>query len=340
MRVGIGGTFNIIHVGHELLFETAFSIGDHVQVGLTSDDFARGSRQVPVRAFEERREALGRFLERYGKPYDIVEISDPMGTARTSSDLDAIVVSPETRDEAMRINLVRQENGLDALKIFSIRHVKAEDTRVVSASRIAKGEIDRDGHLLRPLKVAVATDNRVKVEAVRNISTQIFGLVDVVEVPTSPEAPSQPLGDRTIEGSVERARLAMGQTEADFGVGVEAGLFWVEPLKKHLDVQYCTVVDSEGRTTYGHGPGFEYPPVVTKAALSGQPVGEIMSRISGIDKIGHRMGSIGYLSGGVIDRVSLTELSVLMALIPRIRSDLYREDGDIQTASASETASR
>ena len=340
MRVGIGGTFNIIHVGHELLFETAFSIGDSVEVGLTSDEFARGSRQVPVKPYAERKEALDRFLERYGKPYEIVEISDRMGTARTSEGLDAIVVSPETRDEAMRINTVREENGLDALKIFSIRHVKAEDTRVVSASRIAKGEIDRDGHLLRPLKVAVATDNRVKVEAVRSIFTQIFGLVEVVEVSTSRLGPSQPLGDRTIEGSVERARLAIQETGADFGVGVEAGLFRVEYLKRHLDVQYCTVVDSDGRMTYGHGPGFEYPPVVTKAALAGQQVGEIMSRISGIDKIGHRAGSIGYLSGGVIDRVALTELSVLMALIPRIRSELYREDRELQTASASETASR
>lgn len=340
MRVGIGGTFNIIHVGHELLFETAFSVGDHVEVGLTSDRFARGSRQVPVKDFTERRENLDRFLKRYGKPFDIVEISDPMGTARTSKALDAIVVSPETRDEAMRINHAREEGGLRTLKIFSIRQVKAEDTRVVSASRIAKGEIDRDGHLLRPLRVAVATDNRVKVEAVRNIFTQIFGLVEVVEVSTSSLGPSQPVGERTIEGSVERALLAIKETGADFGVGVEAGLFMVDCLKKHLDVQYCAVVDSEGRMTHGHGPGFEYPPVVTKAALAGQQVGEIMSRISGIDRIGHRAGSVGYLSGGVMDRVALTELSVLMALIPRIRSELYREGVGPQTASASETARR
>jgi cytidyltransferase-like protein len=82
MRVGIGGTFNIIHVGHELLFETAFSAGDFVQVGLTSDEFAQSIKKVQVRPFEERRRDLERFLSRYGRPFEIVEISDPMGGRR------------------------------------------------------------------------------------------------------------------------------------------------------------------------------------------------------------------------------------------------------------------
>ena len=81
MRVGVGGTFNVIHKGHELLFETAFSVGDELEVGLTSDDFARHSRKVDVVPYFERKSNLARFLERYGKPYEIVMISDMLGTA-------------------------------------------------------------------------------------------------------------------------------------------------------------------------------------------------------------------------------------------------------------------
>jgi inosine/xanthosine triphosphatase len=62
---------------------------------------------------------------------------------------------------------------------------------------------------------------------------------------------------------------------------------------------------------------------VVKAVLEGKTVGDTMSKITGIEKIGHKMGSIGYLSDGMIDRTSLTELSVLMALVPRIRNELY-----------------
>ncbi len=195
MRVGVGGTFNVIHAGHELLFETAFSIGDVVEVGLTSDEFARRTKSVPVKGFEERRAQLVRFLERFGKPFDIVEISDSMGTAAGSEKLDAIVVSPETMDMAEEINERRRKNGLAPLEIKCISEVQADDRASISSSRILRGEIDRDGHLMRPVRVAVATGNRVKLEAVRNVFTQVYGFVDVVEVPTDPGSTVQPLGE-------------------------------------------------------------------------------------------------------------------------------------------------
>ncbi|HUV60877.1 MAG TPA: inosine/xanthosine triphosphatase [Thermoplasmata archaeon] len=339
MKVCIGGTFNIIHIGHELLFETAFSVGDAVEVGLTTDEFARCTKNVPVRSYDERKRDLDNFLRRYGKPFEIVGISDPLGTAVTSGTVEGIVVSPETRTVADRINRLRQENGKNPLKVFCIREVRADDRTAISASRIVSGEIDRDGRLKEPVRVAVATRNEVKVNAVRNVFTQIFGLVEMIEVPTD-EVSRQPIGEETIQGSIERARSAIELTNADFGVGIEAGLIYVGALDKHLDVQYCTVVDSTGRVTYGHGPGFQYPPEVADAALSGRPIGEVMSRLTGIENIGHRGGSVGYLSGGIIDRTSLTEIAVLMALIPRIRVELYDDAEGGHKDSTSDAACR
>jgi inosine/xanthosine triphosphatase len=323
MKVGIGGTFNVIHAGHELLFETAFSIGDFVEVGLTSDEFAGRTKPVPVRSYEERRANLSRFLERYGKPFDIVAISDSMGPAASSETLGALVISPETVDMAEEINEQRRIKGLKPLEIHRIRDVRADDRGRISSSRIVKGEIDKDGHLLRPIRVAVATGNRVKVDAVRNVFTQVFGYVEIVEVAAGSESSGQPVDGKTIEGATRRARVALDLSDADYGVGVEAGLFYVERLKKHLDVQYCAIMDASGRITYGHGPGFEYPPEVTKAALAGHAVGDIMSGMTGIERIGHKSGSIGYLSAGLMNRTSLTELAVLMALIPRMRLEMY-----------------
>jgi inosine/xanthosine triphosphatase len=237
------------------------------------------------------------------------------------------------------INQRRKRNGLGPLRVLCIREVKADDAKVVSASRIVRGEIDRDGRRWEPIRVAVSTDNQTKVRAVKNVFTQIFGYVEVKEVHVE-SPPRQPLGASTIRGSIERAEAAVAEPNVDYGVGIEAGLLYIEELDRHFDVQYCTIIDAEGNASYGHGPGFEYPPEVTRAALHGVPVGELMSKLTGIEKIGHRNGSIGYLSNGAIDRTSLTEIAVLMALIPRIRAELYRQGVDAQAVSASDTAWR
>jgi len=323
MRAGVGGTFNVIHKGHELLFETAFTVADSVEVGLTSDEFAEKIKPVPVAPYFQRKSNLAKFLERYGKPFDIVMISDMKGTAATSETLDALVVSPETRGHADEINDARRRNGLRPLRIFSIKNVKADDSRPISSSRILKGEIDKDGRLLRPLKVAVGSTNEVKIDAVRNMFTQAFGLVEVISMEPPGGLDRQPMEERVAQGAISRAKHAIESTAADFGVGVEAGLFLNKILNKYLDIQYCAIVDAFGKITVGHGPGFEYPPQVIKAVLDGKTVGDTMSKITGIEKIGHKLGSIGYLSDGMIDRTSLTELSILMALIPRIRTELY-----------------
>ena len=136
MKVGIGGTFNLVHKGHELLFETAFTVGDTVEIGLTSDDFARRVRKVPVAPYSQRKAGLQKFLERYGKPFNIVMIDDMHGTAATSETMDALVVSPEARENADEINEIRRRNGLKALKVFCIKDVRADDSGMISASRI------------------------------------------------------------------------------------------------------------------------------------------------------------------------------------------------------------
>lgn len=337
-KVGLGGTFNVIHKGHELLFETAFTVGDSVEVGLTSDEFAKSIKSVPVAPYFQRKANLAKYLERFGKPFTIVMISDIVGTAANSETLDAIVVSPETKDHVSEISERRRRNGLKALKVFTIKEVRADDSMLISSSRILKGEIDKDGRLLRPVRVVVGSMNKVKIDAVRNIFTQSFGLVEVKGIEPNHSIGTQPMEERTIQGSIERARSAIAETGADFGVGIEAGLFFNKILNKHLDIQYCAIVDSSGKMTVGHGPGFEYPPEVIQAVLKGGTVGDTMSKITEIEKIGHKMGSIGYLSDGLIDRTSLTEVAVLMALIPRIRKELY--ESRVSDYSASATASK
>ncbi len=155
----------------------------------------------------------------------------------------------------------------------------------------------------------------------KSVFERALGPTEVRLVSVDSGVPSQPFDDETAKGACERARKAL--QDADFGVGIEAGLIWHKDLKLYFDVQFCAIVSQDGRLTIGHGSGFVYPPRVIEEVLAGRSVGEVMSALTGIEKIGHKAGAIGYLSKNLLTRQQLTEQAVLMALIPRLRPELY-----------------
>jgi pantetheine-phosphate adenylyltransferase len=81
--------------------------------------------------------------------YDIKELNDPYGTTIYDEEIDAIVVSEETEPTALKINRIRHEKGMKALDILTIGMVLAEDGRPISSTRIRKGEIDREGIIIK-----------------------------------------------------------------------------------------------------------------------------------------------------------------------------------------------
>jgi len=199
--------------------------------------------------------------------------------------------------------------------------VLAEDGLPIQSRRIRARVIDAHGTRRTPIRVHVGSNNPVKIRAVRRVLGDIFERVRVSAVAVTTGVPEQPIDQQAPVGAMNRARAAL--TDADFGVGVEAGLLWDASVGNYLDVQYCAVVDRAGRVTAGHGPGFEYPPAVIEHAKAGKTVGEAMAEITGIREIGSKYGAIGYLTQRRMDRDTLTEAAVLMAMVPRIRRDLY-----------------
>lgn len=171
------------------------------------------------------------------------------------------------------------------------------------------------------MKVAVGSVNPVKAAAVQNVFGRIYENVTVEPRKVATGVPAQPFGSETIKGAMNRAKHAYKSGDYDYGVGIEAGLSDVEGYI--MDIQFCAIYDREG-FTIGCGSGFEYPPAVLSEVLAGREVGDVMSEVSGIDDLGKKMGAIGYLSHGMLDRTQLTEQSVMMALIPRMNPKLYK----------------
>jgi inosine/xanthosine triphosphatase len=320
VRAAVGGTFNVLHAGHRALISKAFASADEVYVGLASDKMA-GEGRESVTPFEDRKRVLEQFLRTFGKPFHLVEIGDAYGIAVTMKDLDVIVASEFSRKNAEAINHERVKHGIGALRIEVVSAVLATDFRPISSTRILAKEIDLDGNLLRPLRVRVGTDNPVKVEAVRKALSRVYGRLEVEGIDVETGVPHEPREDEVIRGAMNRAKAAIG--DADLGVGIEAGLLWDDAVQWYFDVQYCVILDSSGSATIGHGPGFWYPPQVIEEVDKGLTVNDAMKKYTGIEKIGHGMGAVGHLSKGLIDRTTLTEMSVIAAFIPRLRPELY-----------------
>lgn len=147
----IGGTFDGLHKGHREFIRKAFILGDKVLICLTSDEMTRKKPlSEKIESYDTRKGNLERFLKSEGwlKKSETVKIEDPYSEG-LRPELTHILVSGETIKNAEKINAMRKERGLKELGIIKIAWVKAEDGKPLSDTRIRKGEIDREGHLLR-----------------------------------------------------------------------------------------------------------------------------------------------------------------------------------------------
>ncbi len=322
MRIATGGTFDMLHDGHKALLAAAFVLDpDRVLIGLTTDRFARETR-TQVRPYVDRERSLRRYLEGgRRRNFSVEPIDDAFGPADDLPDLDVLVVSADRAHVGKELNEARAAKGLRALEVRAVPMVLAQDGLPVQSRRIRAGTIDRRGKRLSAVLVRVGTDNPVKVRAVRHVFADLFDKVRVRAVPVATGVPEQPMDHQAPVGAMNRARAALD--DGDFGVGIEAGLLWDPSVGDYLDVQYCAVVDRAGRVTLGHGPGFEYPKAVVDRVRAGKTVSEAMAELTGIRDLGSKHGAIGYLTERRMDRDTLTEAAVLMAMVPRIRQRLY-----------------
>jgi len=147
-KVVVGGTFDIFHKGHEAMLRKAIGLGE-ILVGLTSNAMARKTKKRNVTDFKLRKKELEDFIKKeFEVKPKIVKIGNKFGFT-LEKDFDYIVVSPETYKTAIEINKERQKRNKKPIKIAKIKFVLAEDGKPISSTRILKGEINKEGRLLK-----------------------------------------------------------------------------------------------------------------------------------------------------------------------------------------------
>ncbi len=149
-HVCLGGTFDHLHKGHIRMLDFAFQIGDHVSIGISTAELtAQKNYSESIEPYQIRLDGVQTYLAKHKLEArsTIFPLKTIYGIADTSRDIEAIVVTRESKPNAHKINAKRKENGLRPLVIEVVPFYKGPDNKIVRSERIRGGAINRRGEL-------------------------------------------------------------------------------------------------------------------------------------------------------------------------------------------------
>jgi inosine/xanthosine triphosphatase len=165
--------------------------------------------------------------------------------------------------------------------------------------------------------IVVASKNPVKLQSAKlgfaRMLAETEFQVEGVDVPSG--VSDQPMTDEeTLTGALNRAQNASKVSpHADYWVGIEGGC---EDRNGEMQVFAWVVVLSNGRVGKGKTGTFYLPREVAALVRQGKELGDADDIVFGRLNSKQQNGSIGILTGDVLDRTAFYEQAVIMALVP------------------------
>jgi len=306
----IGGTFDVLHQGHLLLFQRAFEHFEFLVVGITSDAMV-GERKIRrIRPYDERAKRIDSYLSKHSPiPYDIVSLGDPYGPA-LNEDMGAIVVSTETQSGALNINRIRGEKGILPLKIFTV------DMLCLNGVKVSSGDYLRT----EGVKIAVGSRKKSKLQGTKMAFLRFFPRVETTGIEVEGTVGDQLRDDDILEGALSYALQARQESDGHFFVGIESGVMELGGHAYSLHGAY--VLGDDGFVSSGLSSAFLLPEGVLLGVEDGATLKEAVESLrikTGADE----RGAAEVLSRGMLQREKLYEEAVVAALIPFENPGVY-----------------
>lgn len=172
-------------------------------------------------------------------------------------------------------------------------------------------------------KLIVASNNPVKISAALGGFQQMFPdqnySAEGISVPSGVSA--QPMTDaETLQGAYNRADAARNtQPDADYWIGIEGGC---DEVNGAIEVFAWVVVLNGTKIGKARTGMFYLPESVAALVRQGIELGHADDMIFGRSNSKQSDGSVGLLTGGLIDRAAYYTHAVILALIPFMNPDL------------------
>jgi inosine/xanthosine triphosphatase len=172
------------------------------------------------------------------------------------------------------------------------------------------------------MRVAVGSENPVKIAAVEEVFSKVFGSVEVVSILIDSGVPPQPFGLDTLRGAENRAKRALEATGADYGVGIEGGL--IELGGQWYNLGFVAIVDKGGFLGTGTSGWFELPPSFVERLRGGEELAGVVDSFFGVKGVGRTEGAVGVLTGNRVTRRDLYVHGLYMAMIPLLNKKIWK----------------
>lgn len=144
--IGMGGTFDHFHAGHEKLILFAAELAEQVLIGVSTEKLTQHkSFAGQIQSYTERVRAVSQFCKRNHIVAIITPLNDPFGPTLEDSQVQALAVTPETLPGGNKINELRENLGLRELPIYICDFFIAENGQALHADQIRAGQMSRAG---------------------------------------------------------------------------------------------------------------------------------------------------------------------------------------------------
>lgn len=177
------------------------------------------------------------------------------------------------------------------------------------------------------LRIAVASERRPKVEAVRRAVDRVaqvetsWAHAVIVSLGAESGVSPTPLSDSEMRSGARtrtreiQARLAARGESASLFLGLEGGLHveWAS-REKRVWLRSWTYATDGDTEAYGCGPSVEVPAQIANAVLEGRDLAKVIDRTTGQSDVRSRGGTWGYLTRGLLGRADAFEAGVVAAL--------------------------
>ena len=150
--IGLGGTFDHFHKGHERFLLYAGSLGELLKIGVTTAEFVQKKPLAEqIEGYEVRTASVAEFCERQGLLCEIFPLSDVYGPTLAEGSVEAFCVTGETLPGALLINKARGDRGLAPLPVHVCEFLLDELGSPLHSIDIRAGKVNREGKVYERL---------------------------------------------------------------------------------------------------------------------------------------------------------------------------------------------